>query len=421
MRDLVGGKPSDAILLEALSSTRAVVVANETALQRHSARVALATTVQLAARSGAIVYLEAPNAGLDQPLPPLGGGRLLDSLVALGGGLLPGQRIRIGVPDAADVVILLGETAWRQGPELVFRLNADDTEGFIVRTSHGAPWRAGEFPLGALAAAGLAAAEVFKASMRKLRQYALNPAIFDEQLSPVSAARLPVRCGLAVAEPDLGAFDVVSGGAICQGLLFCLAQIPGARGSARVIEPERSDASNMNRYMLLLDRELGRSKVESLSGLALGGLRVEPLPHRFDERSLPRLLPLRDRVLVGVDDIPSRWFIQAQWPSWLGIGATSHFGAMSSWHASGAACAQCLHPRDEAIEGPLPTAAFVSFLAGLSLAARLLDVVRGGGTDVAGQQEWLDTLRLDRAVWRTPVAMRQACPLNCGARARYAA
>jgi hypothetical protein len=63
----------------------------------------------------------------------------------------------------------------------------------------------------------------------------------------------------------------------------------------------------------------------------------------------------------------------------------------------------------------------VSFLAGLSLAARLVDAVQGGGVDVTGQQEWLDTLRLDSGVWRTPVAMRRECPLNCSAKVNEAA
>jgi hypothetical protein len=300
-------------------------------------------------------------------------------------------------------------------------MSADDKEGAIACSSSSTHWSAGDFPLGALAAAGLAAAEVFKSSLRKLRPYAQNLAVFDELLAPVSAARLSLQCPRGVASRDLGSFDVVSGGAIGQALLYCLAQIPGVRGSARVIEPDQSEASNMNRCMLLFASELGRPKAESLAGLDLGNLYVEPAPVKFDDASLAALLPLRDRVLVGVDHIPSRWFTQAQWPTWLGIGATSHYAAMSSWHAAGAGCARCLHPRDEAADAPLPTAAFVSFLAGLSLAARLVDAVQGGGFDVTGQQEWLDTLRLDSGVWRTPVAMRRECPLNCSAKVNEAA
>lgn len=422
MRDLVGEGPGDAELVDALTGTRVLLVSDETTLQRHSACVALASTAQLAVRSGATVFVDAPNVGLPAPLPPLRGERLLDALVELGGELLPRRRIRPGVPQGgADIVFVLGERAWRPDGELIFRLNASDTEGAIDLTWRAAPWRGGDFPLGGLAAAGLAAAEVFKASLRKLRPFALDPTYFDELLAPVSGARLPLQCGRAAAGPNLGAFDVVSGGAISQALLYCLAQVPGLNGSARVIEPELAEATNMNRYMLLLGSDLGRPKAEALAGLPLGGLRVEPVTARFDEQSLPGLLPLRDRVLVGVDHIPSRWFAQAQWPAWLGIGATSHFEAISSWHGAGVGCARCLHPRDEAMDGPIPTVAFVSFLAGLSLAARLLDAVQGRGTGVAGQQEWLETLRLDAAVWRTPVTSRPDCPLRCGARAKEVA
>jgi hypothetical protein len=257
--------------------------------------------------------------------------------------------------------------------------------------------------------------------MRKLRRYARNPGLFDEQLAPVMRAGLTLAPIGMPCVSDLGRFDIVSGGAISQALLYCMGQIPAARGLARVIEPEPSDATNMNRYMLLRRSRLGRGKAEDLATMGLGSLSIEAVTSRLDESSVASIVPLADRVLVGVDDIPSRWLVQAQWPAWLGIGATSHFGAMCSWHEPGTACAHCLHPRDEAGGGPIPTAAFVSFVSGLMLAVGFIRAAGGVPMLETEQQEWLATLRMDSPAWRTRVASRVQCPLRCSSRARRAA
>jgi hypothetical protein len=384
--------------------------------------VAFATAAQLVARSGAQVFLDAADVELEWPIPPIRERLLLEGLVELGSDLLPGCGFKLGAPPGGvDVALVFGDAVWRGRGELVYRVNASAWEGRITRWGHPAQWVAGEWPLGGLAAAGLAAAEVFKATMRKLRRYGRNPGLFDEQLAPVMRADLALAPVGAPCASDLGRFDVVSGGAISQALLYCLAQIPAVRGLARVIEPERSDATNMNRYMLLRRSRLGRLKAEDLATLDLGGLSIDGVGARFDEATVPSIVPLADRVLVGVDDIPSRWLVQAQWPVWLGIGATSHFGAMCSWHEPGTACAHCLHPRDEAAAGPIPTAAFVSFISGLMLAAAFIRAAGGVAILDAEQQEWLATLRADSPAWRTSVQSRDNCPLRCSSRIRRAA
>jgi hypothetical protein len=79
-------------------------------------------------------------------------------------------------------------------------------------------------------------------------------------------------------------------------------------------------------------------------------------------------------VLVGVDDIPTRWFVQRQKPAWVGVGATSHAFVVVSDHLPGHPCAGCVHPLDDG--NPLeeiPTIGFVSLWAGLLLAGTLLD------------------------------------------------
>jgi hypothetical protein len=130
-------------------------------------------------------------------------------------------------------------------------------------------------------------------------------------------------------------------------------------------------------------------------------------------------------VLVGVDDIPSRWFTQEQEPLWLGVAGTSHFSAMVSEHVPGGVCAGCVHPRNEseaAVDGSteIPTVSFTSLAAGALLAYRLLANV----TRVFPQPpEWLWTFDLHGAFALTPMGMaaNRECPVGCLASQQLAA
>jgi hypothetical protein len=103
--------------------------------------------------------------------------------------------------------------------------------------------------------------------------------------------------------------------------------------------------------------------------------------------------------------------------SWMGVGATSHFSSMASVHFPYSACAACLHPRDEHVEGPIPTIAFVSFLAGLMVATDLLVELSRSTAFLASRQRYLTSLHLehDGATFSTPVAPHPSCPANCSA------
>jgi hypothetical protein len=417
MRDESLGDLTSEVLLDALTSTIAVLVADEATLQRHSARVALAALAQLAARSGTRVYVVAPETDLNSPLPPLRGARFLAALVEIGCDLLPGVAIRIGTPPQADVAVVFGGSAWSGPGDITVRVSASNWNAQLACSGPVHVWNAHDWPLGGLAAAVLAASEVFKASVRKLTDVARNPAWVAELFAPAQRAHLRLADDRLVGVRDLGAFDLVSGGAITQSVLYALAQIPGVLGEVRVIEPEQSELSNLNRYMLLRRSRLGLPKALDLSCQELGGLRLIPAIERFG----PDSGPLREQVLVGVDDIPSRWAVQARWPAWLGVGATSHYCALVSHHAGNLPCAGCLHPRDEPADGPIPSAAFVSFWSGLLLASRF---VRHRSVDRLApgrQQEYLAALRPEGGPWASPVARRSDCPVTCCVRERHVA
>ena len=81
---------------------------------------------------------------------------------------------------------------------------------------------AADWPLGALAAAALAAGEAFKAAMRQLYDVARTPGIFDDLFAPCQAARVDLGPADMPLTANLPAFDLVSGGAIANAALYVL-------------------------------------------------------------------------------------------------------------------------------------------------------------------------------------------------------
>ena len=155
--------------------------------------------------------------------------------------------------------------------------------------------------------------------------------------------------------------------------------------------------------------------MDDLASLELGGLKIIGVPLCYEDSNLERIGALAPSVLVGVDDIPSRWAVQRARPVWLGVGATSHYSAMASFHSAGLACAICLHPRTEEDSRPIPTAAFVSHWAGVWLACMFVRYAAGQPLSPDEQQTYATMLRPDSdgAIWRSRVQPRMGCPIPC--------
>ena len=126
-------------------------------------------------------------------------------------------------------------------------------------------------------------------------------------------------------------------------------------------------------------------------------------------------MSLATTVLVGVDDMPSRWAVQVSDPPWRGVGATERYSVMGSSHVAGEPSLGCLHPvAPPATDAPFPTWAFVS-LSGLLLAAKWLRSLLGG-IQPSEQQMFLNALCPE--TWdlgRAPIAATSACPVGCAA------
>jgi ThiF family len=183
----------------------------------------------------------------------------------------------------------------------------------------------------------------------------------------------------------------------------------------RMLEPDHIDLTNLNRYSLARRSQVGNSKIEALASWQTSNLSITGERVRVDRTTLVRLTPLAERVLIGTDDIPSRWLVQRQRPRWLGVGATAHFQTVTSEHPSGQPCAGCLHPEDDDVTAPIPTISFTSYWAGLSLAALLLNNLAGARPISARQTIEVASLQVGsaRGIWWHPVHRSPHCPVRC--------
>jgi hypothetical protein len=264
--------------------------------------------------------------------------------------------------------------------------------------------------MGALAAAGLVAGEVFKTSMRRLKFGAHNRGFFNQMFAPVSEASVRLAPANTPTPRAFGEFDCISGGAITHALLFALSRFRIA-GDVRVIEPDVNDITNLNRYALLRLSRIGVPKALDLAAMPLGELRVTGITERYDNAFSSKHGYLRSHVLVGVDHIPTRWAVQDASPEWMGIGASSHYSAMASYHTATTPCARCLHPVDDELRGLIPTVSFVSHWAGLWLATLFALECAGAKMPLGQQSTYATLLRPDlpSAIYRSGVHRRAIC------------
>jgi hypothetical protein len=415
--DLVGANTlSDEQFVKAFLSTRVLLVADEANLSVPSGQHALVTLIDLIARLGVEIRLALPELPTLGFQPPLRGKDLRAGLLELGSDLLPGCLVTVGnAKEPANIVFILGDSAWEGQADIALRLCGDSWSGWTVPASQNAKRWVDSFPVGGLTAAGIAAPEVFKYALRILGSTLPHPVI-SRFLAQVGAARV------CVAPPDtatgpfaLGKIDFVSGGAIAHATLYTLLHLPEVTAAIRVIEPECYDLSNLNRYMLLRHSECGIRKIDTLYSWRRPGVTLTGVAQAYTDATSEQLEPFASQVIVGTDDIPARWAVQRARPAWLGVGATSHFFTVTSSHTAGQACAGCLHPEDDPGVGAIPTISFVSYWAGFLLAIRLLRHSLGHAQMGSDQSIWCTPLRLDqpRSYWPRPIPINQQCPVQC--------
>lgn len=413
-RDYVAESVTDHEICRRLQSLRVLCVSDRRNLSCHAGQTALVTLVSLLSRMGMQVALEIPDVEFFLPQSPLVGSSLLNALLGVSEAFVRGATISTGNDSRSDVIFVLGDSPLGSHGSLCWRLTGTEWAGRIAFEGVGLSrsWTA-EFPMGSMASAALAAAEAFKFVMRGLH---LRGDFCREFLRAAPSSGWNFVWGEPLGtEFDLGPIDFISGGAISQAALYVLDRIPRIRMEGRIFDDDRTASSNLNRNALSLREDVGDAKVEVVARRCRQ-FRLEPIAARFGSGNLEvdRLAP---RVVVGVDDIPSRWEVQRRGPAWVVVAGTSHFNVSSSTHRFGEPCSGCLHPVDEPGPNVIPTISFVSFWAGLTTVMRLLEEAAGRPCPRGRQHLWLSPLRMDlqkAAIW-SPVPARRDCPVKCAA------
>jgi hypothetical protein len=413
-RDYVAADLTDYEICQRLQSQQILIVSEHRNLRSHAGQTALATLVSLVSRMGMQVALDIPDIKLALTQPPLQGASIESGLLAVNEAFVASATITTRVDLRPDLTFALGDTPIEDYRAPCWRLTGGEWSGRIDMDGVGRswPWTV-EFPVGSMISAALAATEAFKFALRRLRlRSELNRAFLQASQSSgwdFALGATPIK-GF-----DLGWVDFISAGAISQAALYVLARIPGIRMRGRIFDDDITGVSNLNRNMLTFREDVGRAKVHIVARRC-PQLAVEPIAARYGNGS-PELEKLAPRVVVGVDDIPSRWEVQRRGPAWLVVGGTSHFNVSSSIHRLGEPCSGCLHPIDEPGPNVIPTISFVSFWAGLITAVRLLQEAVGRPCPSGRQHLWLSPLRMDlpRAAMWSPVPARKDCPVKCPA------
>lgn len=408
------GASTRAAIATALTNQSVALVADSANLASGACQSSVVGLARLVLGYGASLRLIFPETPLRGPQPPLRERWLRAGLIDLASDVIPGSGASVAEATRRDdLVFVFGDTPWSGESTSAWRLVAGSWSGATMPTGQSGSRFEGDFPLGALAAAAIASVEPFKAAMRSLGVTLRVP----EQIELVQRAQFQLAPpGTAIGPIDLGRIDCISGGAITNGLLFSLLRVPGIRGAARVIEPEKADLSNLNRYVLLRCGGVERPKVELLSEWQSPEFAISGEQVPLNAETVASLRPFAPRVFVGADRVPARWQAQQEWPAWLCIGATDDFFAQVTEHAPGTACAGCAFP--QSIPNPplyIPTASFVSFWAGLVSAARFvrhsLGIPYGDGER---SFSLYGPARMDGAAWTwTALSPSASCRLGC--------
>jgi molybdopterin/thiamine biosynthesis adenylyltransferase len=291
-------------------------------------------------------------------------------------------------------VLSVGRPSWT-----VANLITIDAAGWLALLSNGTHLPAvgapdDDNPLGAMAAAALGAAEVFKLLLRPVPERAglygdLTFSTFAYDVGTRDAGpRLPGRIGLP---PSL----LAGVGAVGNAFLMALREIPGVAGELVAVDREcLDDPSNLNRYALAREDDVRLDRPAPKTGLAtrlFAGTSISVRSFQQDVEDLARAI---DRgtvrppqvVLSAVDNDVSRRALQDLWPDLLLEGATA--GSMLQIsrcdYQEGLACLECLHPIEkdggscDAEGRPTHSAvSFVSLMTGVLLAAEYLKHVVG--------------------------------------------
>jgi len=197
-------------------------------------------------------------------------------------------------------------------------------------------------PLGGAAAACFGAAAVFRHFFH--RQLGVTEPSEEFVLSILDYSRVP--CTLV--EPldyDLGEAALAGVGAIGNAAVWLLARSQ-CKGRIHLVDPEATDNTNPQRYVLTHANSGGEDKV-TLAARELGRSHLEPVPHKGTWGSFVRQQPdwKIPMVAVALDSPEDRVAVQASLPRWILNSWTqaNDLGVSRHEFNSDSACLACMY------------------------------------------------------------------------------
>ncbi len=187
-------------------------------------------------------------------------------------------------------------------------------------------------PLAALAAAALGVGEVFRTVFAAELEARGRASARAEALNLVTLGP-PRDLDGSLVNVDFGRAALVGAGAIGQAAVLALGATD-ARGHVDVVDPERAELSNLQRYVLLDDEHDHVVKAtHAAAHMRSAGIAAEALPHAWSAQDAAGGY---DMVLVGLDSEADRIGVQTSLPgpiynAWtqpedLGWSRHEHFG-----------------------------------------------------------------------------------------------
>jgi hypothetical protein len=146
---------------------------------------------------------------------------------------------------------------------------------------------------------------------------------------------------------DVGEVAVIGLGAVANAALWAWSRQANLRGMLHLVDPERIELSNLQRYVLIEDADVGLDKT-MIAQRALERTTLSCVPHATDLGKFADGFPTGwpfSLACISVDNVIGRRTAQALLPKMLVNGWTSEAGLGASWHefARDAACLACLY------------------------------------------------------------------------------
>lgn len=261
------------------------------------------------------------------------------------------KKLTLGINDRIDlpsdimnstIIVVVGNTDIAGGKTRIFA----GSDGWRALISQDGPVGSGstENPFGAGAAACFAAANVFRfVFAHQLTRGELDRKIdlsmFDYQQAGVPGPSLPDGV-------DLGDAYLAGLGAIGHGAMWALCRLSGLTGTLHAVDHDVVDLSNLQRYVMALQKDIDRPKSHlARTLLKREGLRIPAHPEKWSDYVTGRRRRSFERVAVALDNAADRIGLQASLPRWIVNAWTQELDLGISRHEfdDGKACLACLY------------------------------------------------------------------------------